>query len=578
MSFPDGSPPRLRIALLALILTGLWGGVTARLYALQIMRHHELGSRAEGQYGRRTPLTARRGTIYDRSGRALVISREAASVFAHPGSVEDHAGTAARLAQTLGLPGREIRAKLRTDQPFVWIARQVDPERAEAVAKLNLPGVGLVPEGKRYYPKKHLAAHLVGFVGVDERGLEGLELAYDHLLTGGPRSFSSLVDARGRIVFRESEESRPGADLFLTIDEVIQHVAERELEAAVRRWGARAGTVVAMDPATGEILALANAPDFDPNAFASAPPALRRNRALTDPYEPGSAFKLVLAAAALEEGLVRPDDLFYGEEGVIEVAGVKIRDHERHGWMTFRDVMAFSSNVGAVKVGMKVGKDRFYNYITGFGFGGPTGVDLPGESRGVVRRPRHWSGLSLGALSIGHEVAVTPIQLAAAMSVVANGGYLVRPYVLRAVRHPDGRIEETRPFVIRRVVSSTTARTLTAMLGEVVERGTGQAAALTGYRVAGKTGTAQKLDPDTGTYSRNKVVAFFVGFVPAEDPRVAIVILIDEPQGFAWGGSVAAPIFQAIARETLHYLEIPPAAPRVERVARMTNEASARAH
>jgi cell division protein FtsI (penicillin-binding protein 3) len=576
MSFPDGTPPRLRIALLTLILTALLGVVTMRLYAIQIVRHRELGRRAEGQYERRIPLTARRGTIYDRSGRALVISRDAASVFVHPGLIEDPAATATRLARVLGLPAREIRAKLRTDQPFVWIQRQADAEVAEAVAKLNVPGVGLVPEGKRYYPKKYLASHLVGFVGVDERGLEGLELAYDHFLTGGARSFVSRVDARGRIVFRESGDARPGADLFLTIDEVIQHVAERELEAAVRRWGARAGTVVVMDPVTGEVLALANTPSFDPNAYASTPPALRRNRALTDPYEPGSAFKLVLAAAALEEGVVRPNDIFYGEEGVIEVAGVKIRDHERHGWMTFRDVMAYSSNVGAVKVGMKVGKERFYTYITGFGFGVPTGVDLPGESRGVVHRPRDWSGLSLSSLSIGHEVAVTPLQLTGAIGAVANGGYLVRPYVLRAVRHPDGRVEETRPVVIRRVISSATARSLTSMLAEAVERGTGQPAGLAGYRVAGKTGTAQKLDPVTGTYSRTKVVAFFAGFVPADDPRLAMVILIDEPQGFAWGGSVAAPVFRAIARESLQYLEVPPAAARVERVARVVDDASQR--
>ncbi|MGH7423510.1 MAG: peptidoglycan D,D-transpeptidase FtsI family protein, partial [Candidatus Methylomirabilales bacterium] len=358
MTASFGTPPRARIAVLAVLLAALLGVVGARLYVIQIIRHERLGTRAEGQYERRIPVAAKRGTIYDRRGRMLVITLDAASVFAHPGLVQDPSATATRLARVLKLPVREIQAKLRSDQPFVWIQRQVDPEQAEAVSRLSLPGVGLVPEGKRYYPKKDLAAHLIGFAGVDNRGLEGLELAYERLLTGGPRSFVSRVDARGSIVFRESKETHPGADLYLTIDEVIQHVAERELDAAVRRSGARAGTAIVMDPTTGEILALANSPAYNPSAYASTSPAFRRNRALTDPYEPGSTFKLVLAAAALEERLVRPDDLFYGEEGAIEVAGVTIRDHEKHGWMTFRDVMAFSSNVGAVKVGMKVGKER----------------------------------------------------------------------------------------------------------------------------------------------------------------------------------------------------------------------------
>jgi cell division protein FtsI (penicillin-binding protein 3) len=573
MTASFGTPPRARIAVLAVLLAALLGVVGARLYVIQIIRHEHLGARAEGQYERRIPVAAKRGTIYDRRGRVLVISLDAASVFAHPGLVQDPGATATRLARVLKVPVREIQTKLRSDQPFVWIQRQVDPEQAEAVSKLSLPGVGLVPEGKRYYPKKDLAAHLIGFAGVDNRGLEGLELAYERLLTGGPRSFVSRVDAMGRIIFRESKETHPGADLYLTIDEVIQHVAERELDAAVRRSGARAGTAIVMDPATGEILALANSPAYNPSAYASTSPAFRRNRALTDPYEPGSAFKLVLAAAALEEGLVRPDDLFYGEEGAIEVGGVKIRDHEKHGWMTFRDVMAFSSNVGAVKVGMKVGKERFYSYITSFGFGVPTGVDLPGENHGLIRRPRQWSQLSLSAVSIGHEISATALQMISAMGAVANGGSLIQPRALLAVRHPNGSVEETRPVAIRRVISPETARTLTSILTEVVERGTGQQAALPGYRVAGKTGTAQKLDRETGRYSPTKVVAFFVGYVPAEDARLAILVLVDEPQGIGWGGTIAAPVFREIARETLNYLKSPPVT-SPERIAVRRDEAS----
>ncbi len=569
-------PPRARILLVGLVLSTFLAVVAARLYSIQIVQHRDLGIRANGQYARRIPVAAKRGTIFDRHGRPLAITLDAASVYVRPGSIQHARAAASKLATLLKIPPREIRAKLASDRPFVWIARKVDPEQAEAVTKLEIPGVGLVPEGKRYYPKKTSAAHLIGFVGVDDRGLEGVELQYDHLLSGGSSSFLSQVDALRRIVFREPEEGQAGSDLYLTIDEVIQHIAERELEAAVRLSEARAGTVIVMDPGTGEILALANAPSFNPNAYGSAPPASRRNRALTDPYEPGSAFKTVLAAAALEEGVVRPQDLFYGEDGSIEVAGAKIHDHKRHGWMTFRDVVAYSSNVGAIKVGMKVGKARYYTYITSFGFGVPTGVDLPGENRGLIRRPEDWSGLSLGALSIGHEISTTPIQLITAMSAVANGGHLVRPYVLKAVRHPDGRVEEIRPLPIRQVISPETARTLTSIFSDVVDRGTGQEAAIPGYQVAGKTGTAQKLDKETGGYSRTKVVASFVGYVPAENPRIAILVLLDEPGTTAWGGTVAAPVFRNIAQEVLGYLEIPPAHNREERVARRPDEASSR--
>ena len=571
-------PSRARIALPALGLAVFLGYLGTELYLIQIVRHHDLGTRADAQYERRIPVAAKRGTIYDRRGRALAISLDAASVFAHPELVQDPGATASQLAHALKLPSRKIRARLRSDRPFVWIQRKVDPARAEAVANLALPGVGLVPAGKRYYPRRSLAAHVIGFTGLDDKGLEGVELEYDHLLSGGVRSLNGRVDALGRIVFREAEAIPAGSDLFLTIDEVIQHVAERELDAAIRRSGAKSGTVIVVDPGTGEILALANVPSYDLNTYGSYPPAFRRNRALTDPYEPGSVFKLILAAAALEEGLVSPEDLFYGDNGVIEVAGVKIRDHEQYGRMTFRDVVAFSSNVGAVKVGMKVGKDIFYSYITSFGFGLPTVVDLPGEDPGLIRQPRQWSGVSIGAVSIGYEISATPIQLVTAVAAVANGGYLMRPHVVKAVRGPDGGMKEIHPIPVRRVLSPETARTLASMLTEVVERGTGQAAAIPGTTVAGKTGTAQKIDHSTGRYSRTQVVASFVGYVPAEDPRLAILVLIDEPQRFTWGGSVAAPAFREIAREALSYFEIPPVPARAGQVAGRLLETSATTH
>ena len=574
MTTPE-KPPAARTLLPAFLLTAFLSLIAFRLYTLQIVQHQEITARATQQYERRIPVASKRGTLYDRQGRELAITVETSSVFAHPGLIQDPKVTASQLSQVLHVPSKEILERLQDGRPYVWIQRKVERGQAERVAALNLPGIGLVPEGKRYYPKKELAAHVIGFVGIDDKGLEGIELQYDHLLGGGSRLLTSQVDALGRIVSRKQEKTGSLSDLYLTIDEVIQHVAERELEAAVRRSEAKGGTVVVMDPKTGEILALANLPTYNPNDYASHPPAFRRNRALTDPYEPGSAFKVILAAAALEEGIVKPSDLFHGEDGVIEVAGVKIRDHERYGWMTFRDVLALSSNVGTIKVGMKVGKDLFYTYITHFGFGLPTGVDLPGESPGLIRRPRNWSEISIGALSIGQEISVTPLQLITAFATVANGGSLIRPYAVKAIRGPDRTLRQVTSIPVRQVISREIAKTLSSILQEVVERGTGQEAAVPGYTVAGKTGTAQKMDKETGRYSHNKLVASFVGYVPAEEPRVTILVLLDEPRRFAWGGTGAAPAFREIARETLAYLKIPRGTPKEMRVARRPYEAPA---
>lgn len=570
-----GRPPASRTLLLAFLLTAFLSVVAFRLYTLQIAQHHEIITRATQQYERRIPVASKRGTLYDRQGRELAVTVETSSVFAHPALVHDPRGVTSQLSQALHIPAGETMEKLQSGRSFVWIQRKVERGQAEKVAALKLPGVGLVPEGKRYYPKGELAAHLLGFVGVDEKGLEGIELQYEHLLSGGSRLLTSQVDALGRIVSRKEERTAPPSDLFLTIDEVIQHVAERELEGAVRRAEAKGGTVVVMDPKTGEVLALANLPTFNPNDYTAYHPSLRRNRAVTDPYEPGSAFKVILAAAALEEGIAKPSDLFHGEGGVIEVAGVKIRDHEKYGWMTFRDVLVHSSNVGTIKVGLKVGKELFYTYMTNFGFGLPTGIDLPGESPGLIRRPRHWSQISIGALSIGQEISVTPLQLITAFAILANGGSLVRPYVVKAVRGPDGSLRQVAPFPVRRVISQETARTLTSMLQEAVERGTGQEAAVPGYAVAGKTGTAQKMDKETGRYSHNKLVASFVGYVPADGPRLAILVLIDEPRRFTWGGTAAAPAFREIAREALAYLRIPRGTVKEVQVARRPYEAPA---
>jgi cell division protein FtsI (penicillin-binding protein 3) len=562
---------RRRILCIFLLLLLSLGGVAAKLFFLQIRQRDRLAERATKQYQRRLSIVSRRGTIYDRTGRELAVSLKAASVFAQPAAIADKAGVAKALAPILKQPARQLVARLATDKPFVWLERQLDPAQASAVGGLNLKGIGLLPESRRYYPRQELAAHVLGMVGMDDRGLEGLEYQYDDLLGGQPQFVAAQQDALGRIVFRQ-EETEPRApifDLLLTIDEVLQYIAERELQRAVERSRAKAGTAIVMDPWTGEILALANQPTYDPNRYRQASSTARRNRAVTDAFEPGSVFKVILAAGALEEGVIRPEDRFSGDNGSIEVSGITIRDHEKHGWLTVREILAASSNVGAIKIGQKLGKSLYYHYISSFGFGSPTGLELPGEAPGLMRRPKSWSGLSLPVLSLGQEIAVTPVQIATAVSAIANGGNLIRPHVVRALRAQDGSVSrEVEPALIRRVISAATARTLLDMLRDVVEVGTGKEAALEDYTVAGKTGTAQKLDPATGRYSNRKVVASFVGAVPAESPRLVILVVIDDPETLRWGGSVAAPAFQGIARDALQYLQVPPSPSRDVRLVR----------
>ncbi len=562
---------RARILWIFLLLSLSLGGVAAKLFFLQIRQGDRLAERATKQYERRLPIVSRRGTIYDRAGRELAVSLKVSSVFAQPAAIQNPTGAATALASILGQPAKELLSRLTTDKPFVWIQRQLEPPQAAAISDLNLRGIGLYPESRRYYPRRELAAHVVGMVGLEDRGLEGLELQYDDLLGGQPQFVAAQQDALGRIVFRQEEpgQHRPIFDLHLTIDEVVQYIAERELQRAVERSRAKAGTAIVMDPWTGEVLALANQPTFDPNDYRKASTASRRNRAATDYFEPGSVFKAFLVAAALEEGVVRPGDQFYGENGAIGVSGVTIRDHNKYGWLTVEQIVSHSSNVGAIKIGQRLGKTLYYHYISSFGLGSLTGVDLPGETPGLIRRPKGWSALSLSVLSLGQEISVTPMQVATAFAAVTNGGNLVRPHVVRGLRAQDGSPRRVEPVVIRRVISAETSRTLMGMLRGVVEEGTGKEAALAEYSVAGKTGTAQKLEPATGRYSHQKVVASFVGAVPAEAPRLVILVVIDEPETLRWGGSIAAPTFREIARDALKYLRVPPSPARDVRLVRM---------
>jgi cell division protein FtsI (penicillin-binding protein 3) len=552
---------RTRVLVLAGILALAFTGVVGRLGWLQIVRQGELAALAERQYSRTLVLQAQRGPIVDRNGAPLATSSPAESLFAQPRAVGDPARAAARLAPLLHAPERELHAALTSPKSFVWLQRRLPPATAAAVRALREPGLGLLPEPLRLYPNRELAAHVLGFEGVDG-GLEGIEHALNDVLAGTPGKAVVGRDALGREVVTEAvvQEPLPGRGVMLTLDRTIQYLAEREIDAAFRRTHAKAAMAVVLDPRTGDVLAMAIRPTFNPNAFLEAPSREHwRNRAITDPFEPGSTFKVILAAAALEEGVVRPDDRVWAENGRITIARTTIRDWKKYGWLTFAEVLQNSSNVGSIKVGLSLGRDRYYRYMTAFGFGALTGIGLAGESRGLLREPPRWSGLSLPTMSIGQEISVTALQLVAAVGAIANGGTLMQPRLIRSLFDAEGR--ETRRFeprAVRQVVSPETARTLTRLMTQVVADGTGHKAAIAGYAVAGKTGTAQKLDPDMGRYSRKPGVLSFVGFVPADEPRLVMLVMLDEPTNERWGSEAAAPIFSAIGSEVLRYLEVPP--------------------
>jgi cell division protein FtsI (penicillin-binding protein 3) len=552
---------QVRVVVLAGMLALAFTGVLGRLGWLQLVRRGDLAALAERQYSRTVLLQAQRGPIVDRQGAPLATSSPAESLFAQPRVLGDPVRVSARLAPLLGMPEGDIHAQLTGSRPFVWLRRRLPPAVAAAVKALREPGLGLLPEPLRLYPNRELAAHVLGFEGVDG-GLEGIERAFDETLTGTPGKAIVGRDALGREVVTEAvlQPPAPGHGVMLTLDRTMQYLAEREIDAAWRRTQAKAAMAVILDPRTGDVLALAIRPTFNPNTFLDVPSReVWRNRAVSDPFEPGSTFKVILAAAALEEGVVRPEDRIWAENGSITIARTTIHDWKKYGWLTFGEVLQNSSNVGSIKVGLALGRDRYYRYMTAFGFGAPTGIGLAGESRGLLREPGRWSALSLPTMSIGQEVSVTALQMVAAFGAIANGGVLMQPRLVRAVFDTDGR--ETRrfePTPVRQVISSETARTLTRLMTQVVAAGTGHNAAIPGYEVAGKTGTAQKLDPTTHRYSRNPGVLSFVGFAPADEPRLVMLVMLDEPRTEKWGSEAAAPIFSAIGAEVLRYLDVPP--------------------
>jgi len=553
-------PSRSRRYFVLLLLLCGFGGVLFRLVTLQVLQAAELTAKADRQHQKSVTFEGARGAVTDRHGKVLAMNMEVPSVFGVPTALESPAATARHLSPVLHVRRDELEKKLRQDKSFVWLARKVEPEQGQRLERLSLDGIGVVMEGRRFYPKGPLLAHVLGFAGMDGQGLEGLERRYESQLHGEKRVTILQRDALGRTVFPKGLSEKapaPGHALTLTIDEVIQYIAEKELEETVNHARAKGGTIIVMDPRTGAILAMAVSPRFDPNAVAALTPDRWRNRALTDTYEPGSTMKVMVAAAALEEKVMMPGTMLFGENGRMVVASTTIHDHEKMGWMTFAQMIQKSSNIGAAKTGMALGEQRLYRYLQSFGFGQRTDIDLPGEVSGLLKPPKDWGRRSLASISMGQEIGVTPLQMVSAFAAIANNGVMMKPYVVSEIRDQKGAlVKEVMPQVKRRVVSPETARTLTTILEGVVTDGTGAKAAIPGFRVAGKTGTAQKIDPRTGTYSSTQFIGSFIGYVPAESPRLAVIVAIDEPQGEAWGGVVSAPVFRRVGEQVLNYLGV----------------------
>jgi cell division protein FtsI (penicillin-binding protein 3) len=540
---------RLLLGLFALVFALTLG----RAVWLQGVQASTLERMASEQHQTTTAIPAGRGTIFDRTGEPLAIGQQATTVYADPRRVKDARRVALAAAKTLGVDAEALYPLLADrKRHFVYVQRKADPAQAAALEKLRLPGLGFYAEELRSYPQRSVAAHVLGYAGLDNEGLEGIERSLDRALVGKPGSQTTVRDPGGRVIdVIETRPERAGEDVFLTIDHRIQAHAEAVLRATVKRWDAKGGSAVVLDPKTGAVLAMAVAPSFDANAFGKTPPARRRNRVVTDVYEPGSTFKVVTVAAALSEKLVSPTTPFTLQSS-IRVADRIIREHEPRATerMTVAQILSQSSNVGTITLAQVLGRSRVEDWMARFGFGKPTGVDAPGEARGLL--PSYWSGSTIGNVPIGQGIGVTAIQMAAAYGAIANDGVYRTPYLVDRV----GR-EWLDRGKGRRVLSKTVSAQMMAMLRDVVaaEGGTGAAAAVPGYTVAGKTGTAAK--PVPGGYSTSKYVASFVGIVPAKDPRLVVSVSIDEPSTI-WGGVVAAPAFAEIARQALVELEVAP--------------------
>ncbi len=552
---------KFRILLVGLLFFIALAAISAKAIHLQVYQSQWLSQAASDQYEKSLTISGKRGNIYDRNGREMAVSIDVTSVAAYPARIKDIRATAKALAGILKLDTRKIQQKLALDKSFVWIKRKTTAKETLMVKELKLPGIEFVPEYNRFYPHTTLAAQALGFTGLDGKGLEGIEFYYNRQLKGAESKITVFEDALGR-GFRS--ENRPlannsGHNLVLTIDSNIQYITESALREAVDQYSAASAMAIVMQPRTGAILAIAHYPTINPNSYLAFDRSQWRNRAITDPFEPGSTMKIFSAAAALESGDIKINDIFYCENGAYKIGKNVVHDISKHGWLSLQQIIKFSSNIGAVKIGEKLGAKKLYQTLRNFGFGAKTGIDCPGETTGSLSHYSSWSEIDIGAISFGHGIAVSAVQLITAVSAIANDGMLMKPYIVMEVSDQNGQpVKRYKPQQIRRVISARTAGIVKNIMKTVTtEGGTGVNAALDRYSVSGKTGTTRKLD-ETGKYSDSKHVASFVGFTPAQNPEIAVLVIIDEPQEKYYGGIVAAPVFKKIAQQTLNYLNVPP--------------------
>ena len=558
----------IRLLFVACVMLALYAAIGVHMYKLQAEETH-LQTRAERQSTGRITLGAggenhldgHRGYIYDRHGYELAISVETPSIFAHPKQIKDKDATALALSQALDMDLSEIRKKLATNSPFVWITRKTTPEKGAAVKALHLSGVGSKRESKRYYPGQELAGQILGFVGMDNVGLEGLESAYDKYLRGDVLRIRGMRDSRGRVILTTDSprlNTLEGSSIVLTLDQYIQKVSENALERVCREYHANAAVALVMDPFTGEVLAMANWPRFNPNRFNDYRKDDMRNRAVLDAYEPGSMMKLVTYAAAVDGAHVKPNDPVSQDHGKIKIGTHTISDTHTIVDMTAETVVSESSNIGAYHLAQKLGKEGFYQYLVKFGFGQRTGINIAGESAGILWKPTKWAEVMFANIAFGHGVSVSPLQIAVAVSAIANGGKRMKPWLIKEIRDQDGNIiKQGGPEFVTQVISEKSAATVRKAMERVVAEGTGMRAWVSGYRVGGKTGTAQKVDPRTHAYG-HLYMANFIGIAPIDDPNLVVVVMVDAPRDKHSGGFVAAPVFAEIVSQVLPYRGIFP--------------------
>ncbi len=562
----DLDKPRWRVFIVATLLIALFAMVSVKALELQILDRERAFKIARKQHHGTSTLLPRRGKIFDRNGKELAVNIDVKSVYANPKKVTNPSETAKILSEKLNLSQKKILNRVSSDKSFVWIKRLADSESVEELQNLDITGLGYIPEPKRIYPNGHLLGQVIGITDVDSVGIEGIEYHYDSLLTGKTRKITLKRDARGHKILNDPSEIQEidqyktsGHDIVLTIDSQIQYIVERQLKEGIEEVGGEKGMAIIMNPETGEVLAMASYPFLDPNNFSKFPEVNRRNLPIWYAHEPGSTMKVFLASSALDDKKVNPNSKFNCENGRRRIGSAVIRDIKPRGTLTVAEIVKYSSNIGASKIGELLGRDKYYKYLNKFGFGKKTGMGLPGESSGLLAAPRKWGPIELATISFGQGISVTSLQLVTALSAIANGGYLMKPYVIEKIVGPDGNvIEQNSPEVVTRAISYDTSYQMKQIMQGVVENGTGKKAQIPGFSVAGKTGTAQIPNPKSGGYYSDRYIASFIGFAPVEDPEIVMVVVVEAPRKKTHGGSVAAPIFKQIAEKVLFHMGISP--------------------